>query len=218
MFSEWHKQQISWILFTGQHCDTKMGCIPLLMFSKLNRMLLGYFDLEKIFKIIKPDICRDAWTNITAKKEPMVHIRHTGNCRNSTYVLPSVAVLAEIPLKSPQKLFIFIIKKNICWLKVSKNKIINILKKTSLVLPVVGDISNLSRSWVQPYTSAMAQAPGSFAYVRSRISPQHTDTAGPVISDLHWYWIATIWISISQFADPISSTNTKDERCYLSKL
>ena len=36
----------------------------------------------------------------------------------------SVAVLAEIPLGSPQKLFIFIIKKYICWLKVSKNKII----------------------------------------------------------------------------------------------
>ena len=35
----------------------------------------------------------------------------------------SVAVLAEIPLRSPQKLFIFIIKKK-CWVKVSKNKII----------------------------------------------------------------------------------------------
>ena len=30
----------------------------------------------------------------------------------------SVAVLAEIPLRSPQKLFTFIIKKNICWVKV----------------------------------------------------------------------------------------------------
>ena len=35
----------------------------------------------------------------------------------------SVAVLAEIPLRSPQKIFIFIIKKK-CWLKVSKNKTI----------------------------------------------------------------------------------------------
>ena len=36
----------------------------------------------------------------------------------------SVAVLAEIPLRSPQTIFIFIIKKIICWVKVSKNKII----------------------------------------------------------------------------------------------
>ena len=36
----------------------------------------------------------------------------------------SVAVLAETPLRSPQKIFILIIKKNICWVKVSENKII----------------------------------------------------------------------------------------------
>ena len=45
----------------------------------------------------------------------------------------SVAVLAEIPLRSPQKIFIFIIKKIICWVKVSKNKNNLILEKTSLV-------------------------------------------------------------------------------------
>ena len=39
-------------------------------------------------------------------------------------VVGSVAVLAEIPLRSPKKIFIFIIKKIICWLKESKNKII----------------------------------------------------------------------------------------------
>ena len=39
-------------------------------------------------------------------------------------VTSSVAVLAEILLESPQKLFIFIIKKIICWLKVSQNKIV----------------------------------------------------------------------------------------------
>ena len=43
---------------------------------------------------------------------------------DSQVVLGSVAVLAEIPLRSPQKLFIFIIKKIICWVNVSKNKII----------------------------------------------------------------------------------------------
>ena len=36
----------------------------------------------------------------------------------------SVAVLAEILLRSPQKLFIFIIKFFLCWVKASKNKII----------------------------------------------------------------------------------------------
>ena len=35
----------------------------------------------------------------------------------------SVAVSAEIPLRSPQKIFLFIIKKIIFWFKVSKNKI-----------------------------------------------------------------------------------------------
>ena len=34
-----------------------------------------------------------------------------------------VAVLAEIPLRSPRKLFVFIIKKIICWVKESKKKI-----------------------------------------------------------------------------------------------
>ena len=36
----------------------------------------------------------------------------------------SLAVIAEILFRSPQKLFIFIIKKNICWVEESKNKII----------------------------------------------------------------------------------------------
>ena len=40
-----------------------------------------------------------------------------------------VAVLAETLLKSPKKIFIFIIKKNVCWLKVSKNKIFKFWKK-----------------------------------------------------------------------------------------
>ena len=39
-------------------------------------------------------------------------------------LLSSVAVLAEILLRSPQKIFIFIIKKNIFLVKVSKYKII----------------------------------------------------------------------------------------------
>ena len=36
-------------------------------------------------------------------------------------LMTSVAVLAEIPLRSPQKI---LSKKHICWVKVSKNKII----------------------------------------------------------------------------------------------
>ena len=46
--------------------------------------------------------------------------------------LSSVAVLAEISLSSPRKLFIFTIKKYFYWIKVSKKK--RILKKTSLDL------------------------------------------------------------------------------------
>ena len=44
----------------------------------------------------------------------------------------SVAVLAEILLKSPQKILIFIIKKIICWLTVSKNKIFKFWKNLHL--------------------------------------------------------------------------------------
>ena len=44
----------------------------------------------------------------------------------------SVAVVAERSLRSPRKLFIVIIKKYVCRIKVSKNKIDLILKKTSL--------------------------------------------------------------------------------------
>ena len=42
----------------------------------------------------------------------------------SSDVTTSVAVSAEIPLRSPQKIFIFIIKKIICWVKESKNNLI----------------------------------------------------------------------------------------------
>ena len=37
-----------------------------------------------------------------------------------TEVTASVAVLAEISLRSPSKLFIFIIKKIVYWIKVSR--------------------------------------------------------------------------------------------------
>ena len=47
----------------------------------------------------------------------------------------SVAVLAEIPLRSPHKLFIFIIKQIICWFKVSKNKIIYFWRKLHWCTP-----------------------------------------------------------------------------------
>ena len=48
-------------------------------------------------------------------------------------VTDSVAVLAEISLRSPRKILIFHIKKSIFRIKVSNKKIILILKKTSLV-------------------------------------------------------------------------------------
>ena len=49
-------------------------------------------------------------------------------------VLTSVAVLGEISLRSPRKLFIFIIRKFFFMIKVSKKQFNLILKKASLVL------------------------------------------------------------------------------------
>ena len=49
------------------------------------------------------------------------------------HISSSVAVLAEISLSSPRKLFIFIIKKYISRIKVSKNMIIWFWKTSSLV-------------------------------------------------------------------------------------
>ena len=55
-------------------------------------------------------------------------LRTVATIQTSDFVLAdvsvSVAVLAGIPLRSLQKIFIFIIKKNIFWVKVSKNKIV----------------------------------------------------------------------------------------------
>ena len=78
---------------------------------------------------------------ITAVHEPKVDT--VDDAEHAVQATISVAVLAEKPLSSPQKIFIFIIKKNICWLKVSKNKNINILKKTSLAA-IVGARDSLS--------------------------------------------------------------------------
>ena len=60
----------------------------------------------------------------TVKETPLTARNCNYEVRLAAGVYTSVAVLAEIPLRSPQKLFIFIIKIYIFWLKVSKNKII----------------------------------------------------------------------------------------------
>ena len=53
-----------------------------------------------------------------------LYSRSTHSCQESTHTSNSVAVLAEIPLRSPRKMFIFIIKKIIYRVKVSiKNMI-----------------------------------------------------------------------------------------------
>ena len=44
--------------------------------------------------------------------------------QSQNHIVSSVAVLAEILLRSPRKLFIFIIKKIICRIELSKNKLI----------------------------------------------------------------------------------------------
>ena len=71
----------------------------------------------------------NAWGDVSAELPPQLASRPVCTKVASVwcvcqYNVASVAVLAEILLRSPQKLFIFIIKKNVCWVKVSKNKII----------------------------------------------------------------------------------------------
>ena len=64
---------------------------------------------------------KDSWALRTASM--------TGTVQTNLIVLSSDAVLAEILLRSPQKIFICIIKKKNCRVKVSKNKIISFWKK-----------------------------------------------------------------------------------------
>ena len=59
------------------------------------------------------------------------------NTRKSLGVCISEVFKAEIPLRSPRKLFIFIIYKNVFWIKVSKKIFYFILKKSSLVCMLV---------------------------------------------------------------------------------
>ena len=61
-----------------------------------------------------------AWAGQPPSAFPL-HLRHAGR---HGLLVHSVAVLAEIPLRSPRKLFIFIIKKIIYRIKVSKNQLI----------------------------------------------------------------------------------------------
>ena len=84
----------------------------------------------------------------------------------------SVAVLAEIPRRSPQKLFIFIIKKFICWLKVSKNKIIYFWKKLHYLLYVCFDHRTVAGRaiWAVPTVLEYVETATKFAYHQHRLS------------------------------------------------
>ena len=53
-------------------------CIPVLLFSKLNKMFFGYFDPETIFKIIKLNNFRGDLTDISTKKEALLHSGSAG--------------------------------------------------------------------------------------------------------------------------------------------
>ena len=61
-----------------------------------------------------------------ARQQMRLHTWDSDITRTLVLLPTSVAVSAEIPLRSPQKIFIFIIKKIIFWVKVSKNKILKI--------------------------------------------------------------------------------------------
>ena len=80
----------------------------------------------------------------------------------------SGVVLAEISLRSPRKLFIFSIYKNICRIKVSKNILNLILKQTS--------------SLVQTLPSAPVVLGGT----RSRVLDQHTDCDRALVPVMHF--------------------------------
>ena len=63
-------------------------------------------------------------TGIVAVFNRQIFNGRFNNGKNDGRVMRSVAVLAEISLKPPRKIFIFIIKKYIYRIKVSKNKLI----------------------------------------------------------------------------------------------
>ena len=63
------------------------------------------------------------------------HMRH-GNAKCSLYILYSVSILAQISVRSAQKLYIFVIYNDIFRIRVSKKKLCLILKKAALMLNV----------------------------------------------------------------------------------
>ena len=92
----------------------------MLLVSKLNVISVGYFDPESI-ALHNETKCFSGWPERYFEKEAL--IGGVGEQEQHDQTI-SVAVLAEIQLRSPQIIFVFIIKKNVCWVKVSKNKII----------------------------------------------------------------------------------------------
>ena len=90
---------------------------------------------KKTFDLILKKASLTAWAShvvfVTQVQSTSVHNAYqVCDCRPSAHrVCGSVAVLAEILLRSPQKIFMFIIKKIICWVKVSKNETIKFWKK-----------------------------------------------------------------------------------------
>ena len=86
---------------------------------------------------MKINIFRDDLTDVSAKKvalvnsgqEHMAWLMYALFCHQERVLIFSVAVLAETPFRPPRKLFIFIVKKHIYRIKVSK-KIVYLLLKT----------------------------------------------------------------------------------------
>ena len=81
------------------------------------------WSYKYIFLIIKTNVFRGGLTDISADKASLLRTL------NEFYQMSSVADIAETTLRSPRNIFIFIIKKIIFRIKVSKNKSISNFEK-----------------------------------------------------------------------------------------
>ena len=90
---------------------------------------VGYVTPEIVFFVILNHI---DWTNVSHAILNLIP-------KTKSLVGDSASFLAELSVSSPRKIFIFIIKKYIFWIKVSKKIVYFILKKEALSHRRLGD-------------------------------------------------------------------------------
>ena len=91
------------------------------LFPKLDYLLFGCFDPKKNYYCKKKKLIRDDLTDVAAKTKSLVML-------HGVLISPVLPFFTEISVSSPRKLFIFIICKNICWIKVSRKYFIYLEK------------------------------------------------------------------------------------------